>query len=72
MYIKTESIVSCIIAHYLIDAVNLLFLNVVFTNMLLALISLITFIIIFGHILIILLVKFVMDRENKLQDSQIQ
>ncbi len=71
MYIKTKSLVPCIIAHYLIDAVNPLFFNVVITNMLLALIGLIVFIIILSPLFIILLVKYVMKREIILQESQI-
>jgi len=71
MYIKTESLIPCILAHYLIDAVNPLFLNVIFRDMLLALIGLIIFIIILGPLLIFLLVKFVMKRENNLKDSQV-
>ena len=72
MYIKTESLVPCIIAHYLIDAVNLLFLTLDIRNMLLALISVIIFNIILAPLLIILLVNHVMKRENELQDTQIQ
>ncbi|MFX1445655.1 MAG: lysostaphin resistance A-like protein [Promethearchaeota archaeon] len=72
MYIKTESLIPCIIAHYLIDAVNPLFLNVIFRDMLLALLGLIILIIFLAPLLSILLVKFVMKREKSHQDSHVK
>lgn len=71
LYIKTESLVPCIIAHYLIDAINPLFLNVVFRDMLLALILALAFVVILGPLLIILLIRYIMKREKKFQNTQI-
>lgn len=67
MYIRTESLIPGILAHYLIDAVNPLFLNVILENTLLVLIYMIIFVLILPNVVIIRLVKTVMDREIKLQ-----
>lgn len=64
MYIKTESLIPCIIAHYLIDAINPLFLNVTFGDMLLALIYMVIFVMILPTFLTITLVRIIMKRKT--------
>ncbi len=71
MFIKTESLVPCIIAHYLIDVFGALFLNVILRDMMLALICMLIFIVILAPLLNILLVRSVMKRENNLQYIQV-
>jgi multisubunit Na+/H+ antiporter MnhG subunit len=69
--VKTESLVPCIIAHYLIDVFGALFMNVIFGDMMLGLIYMLIFIVILAPLLNILLVRFVMKRENNLQNNQV-
>ncbi len=69
MYIKTECLIPGIIAHYLIDAVNPLFLNYFITDMLLMLLLLILtiiFIVILAPLLAIFFVKLVMKKQEDL------
>jgi membrane protease YdiL (CAAX protease family) len=70
-FIKTKSLVPCIIAHYLIDTVNPLFLTESLRDMLLALICVIIFVIILGPLLNILLTRFVIKKEKNLQIKNI-
>ena len=67
MYIKTKSLIPGIIAHYLIDAVNPLFLNVIIGQTILVLIYLVFFIFILPPFLTIMLVKIIMKRETEPQ-----
>jgi membrane protease YdiL (CAAX protease family) len=57
MYLRTESLIPCIITHYLIDSVGQLFLNIYFDSFFNLSIFLIVFIAILPVVLIILFVK---------------
>ena len=65
MYIKTESLIPCIIAHYLIDAVNPIFLNVILGQTILVLIYFMIFILILPLFLTIKLIQIIMKRETE-------
>ena len=65
MYIKTESLIPCIIAHYLIDAFNPLFFNVILGQNILVLIYFVIFILILPLFLTIILIKIIMKRETE-------
>jgi len=67
LYIRTERLLPGILAHYLIDAVNPLFLNVILENTLLVLIYMFIFVCLLPNVVIIFFVKTVMDREVKRQ-----
>ena len=64
MYIKTESLIPCIITHYLIDAVNPLFFNVILGQTILVLIYFVIFILILPLFLTIKLIQIIMKREK--------
>ncbi len=67
MYVKTGSLLPSIITHYLIDAVGQIFFNVQINDIFLAGLFLIGFIGIIPSVLMILLVKFFMQRENRVK-----
>jgi membrane protease YdiL (CAAX protease family)/predicted permease len=63
MFLRTESLIPCIILHYLVDSVGQLFLNTLFTDWISISVYLIGFLGIIPAILIILFVKLV-TKEN--------
>ena len=65
MYIKTESLLPCIITHYLLDSVGQIFLNVQINDPVLWGVFLIGFLGIIPTALIILFVKYVIKYERK-------
>ncbi|MFX1379085.1 MAG: CPBP family intramembrane glutamic endopeptidase [Promethearchaeota archaeon] len=66
IFIKTKSLLPCIILHYLIDSVGQLFFNTLISDIFLRGIFLICFLGLFPAILISLLVKFVVKPEYRM------
>ena len=68
LYIKTKSLLPSIILHYLIDSAGQIFLNTFISDIFLKGIFLICFIGLIPAILIILLVKYVVKTENRVDN----